>query len=158
MNAKDCIPRLAALVLRGGVLPLLVLVALAGCQARQDENAADSLNVSVETPPPAATGPTRYMETNNNQEVAVAPGSEFEVALAEPSPGMAWVWVDSTTSPVVLVSRTSNAEDTVSGTGAVSVWRFRAPATGSTPIRLELREPGSTGAATQTYMLTVRAE
>lgn len=151
MNARDCSPRLGI-----AILPLLLLVVLAGCQARQDENAADSLNVSLETPPPAA--PTRYLETNNNQEVAVAPGGEFEIALAEPAPGMVWVWVDSTTSPVVLVERTANAEDTVTGTGAVSVWRFRAPATGTTPIRLELREPGSTGAATQTYMLTVRAE
>jgi len=156
MNARDCSPRLSPLFRRSAVLPLLAFLVLAGCQPRQDENAADSLNVPVETPPPAT--PTRYLETNNNQEVAVAPGGEFEIALAEPAPGMAWVWVDSTTSPVVLVDRMTNAEDTVAGTGAVSVWRFRAPATGTTPIRLELREPGSTGAATQTYVLTVRAE
>ena len=157
MNARDCSPRFSPPFRRSALLPLLAFLVLAGCQARQDENAADSLNVSVETPPPAAT-PTRYLETNNNQEVTVAPGGEFEIALAAPAPGTAWVWVDSTTSPVVLVDRTTNAEDTVTGTGAVSVWRFRAPATGSTPIRLELREPGSTGAATQTYVLTVRAE
>jgi predicted secreted protein len=37
------------------------------------------------------------------------------------------------------------------------VWRFRAPDTGTAPIKLELRKPGETAAA-QTYMITVKPE
>ena len=156
-------------------LPLGLVLATAGCGPKDEAATTDSLSVATETPAPNP----RYDVAMNDQQVTVAAGAEFEIALAnDPAHAQVWTWVDSAGSSIVLVDRMEMAgEDhlgnqagndsasTAGGTGdhaapqdrgSVTVWRFRAPATGSAPIRLELRRPGETTAA-QVYNLTVNA-
>jgi predicted secreted protein len=170
MNAKDRTPIRLALVLTAAIVPLAVALALVGCGPKAGNEATDSLNVSTETPPATTDGvPARYAEDMNGKDVTVAPGAEFEIALAnDPANAMAWAWIDSTNSTITLVERTdlargenaagSDATGSASGTGgAVTVWRFRAPTSGTAPIRLELRGPADAAAA-QTYVVTVHTE
>lgn len=165
MNLREQNPARLALVMLTGIVPLSLTMALVGCQPKTGDEATDSLNVTTEMPAPAPGPPagsaTRFVESSNGQEVVVAPGTEFEVALmSDPTTGMSWMWVDSTSSPVMLVERSTvlgeGTDGSTSSNGA-TVWRFRAPDTGTAPIRLELRRPGETTAA-QTYMVTVRPQ
>ena len=162
MNAKDCTPALPRRRFFLALVPLALVLVLAGCQARQGGEATDSLTVTTETPAPVpSTAATRFFESSNATEVVVAPCAECEVAImSDPSTGMSWVGVDSTNSSIVLIERSTvlgeGTDGTVASTGS-TVWRFRAPSTGSAPIRLELRRPGDATAA-QTYMITVKPE
>ena len=175
MNPSTSSSRAAALGPFLLALPLILGWTTLGCGPKDDAATTDSLSVTTETPP--ATSP-RYDVAMNNQEVSVAPGAEFEIALAnDPAHAQVWTWVDSSGSNVVLVDRMEMAgEDhlgnqagndsaaAAGGTGghaapgdrgSMTVWRFRAPDAGSAPIRLELRKPGETTAA-QVYTITVR--
>lgn len=164
MNAKDRTPRRHPFYLMAGIAPLAVALALVGCQAKTGDEATDSLNITTEVPAPStapAGGATRFGESSNGQEVVVAPGAEFEVALlSDPTTGMTWAWVDSANSTIVLVERATvlgeGTDGSVSPAGS-TVWRFRAPPSGTAPVRMELRRPGETTAA-QSYVVTVRAE
>lgn len=170
MNAKDRTPTRLALALMAGIVPLALALALVGCGPKAGNEATDSLHVSTETPPATTDGtPVRYAEDMHGKDVTVAPGAEFEIALAnDPAHARVWTWVDSTNSTITLVERSemarnenaagSDATTGASGSGgAVTVWRFRAPTSGMAPLRLELRAPGDAAAA-QSYAVTVHTE
>ena len=165
MNAKDRSHSPLRWFLLFALVPLATALVLAGCQPKAGDETTDSLTVTTETPAPApapsATGATRFVESSNGTEVVVAPGAEFEVALmTDPTTGMSWAWVDSTNSSIVLIERSTivgEGTDGTVGSAGATVWRFRAPSTGSAPLQLELRRPGEATAA-QTYMITVKPE
>src|SRR5688572_18309278 len=173
MNLPNSSSRFGSLLF---VLTLVITWTAFGCGPKDDAATTDSLSVDTGTPP--ASSP-RYDVAMNNQEVSVAPGAEFEIALAnDPAHAQVWTWVDSAGSTIVLVDRMdmagkdhlanqagNDSAAAAGGTGdhaapgdrgSMTVWRFRAPDAGTAPIRLELRKPGETTAA-QVYTITVRA-
>src|SRR5688572_11166652 len=100
MNLPNFSSRFGSLLV---VLTLVVAWTAPGCGPQDDATTTDSLSVDTETPP--ASSP-RYDVAMNNQEVSVAPGAEFEIALAnDPAHAQVWTWVDSSGSTVMLVDR-----------------------------------------------------
>ncbi len=99
----------------------------------------------------------RLTETSNGEEVALAVGQSFMIALPEnPTTGYRWAFTKTGAPQCELLADFFEADSHQTGGSGTHEWRFRADAPGTATIQMELTRGWDRKAATQSLTLHLR--